>query len=78
MKITQEENELLKQLVNEYRIPPYDPEKHVTAKVLAEQANIDVRKAAYLLKQKYDDGILDRETVNVPGEKEQLGYYKKE
>jgi predicted transcriptional regulator len=77
MKITPEENKLLRELIEQYDYPCLDPEKHVTAEVLGKQLNITHRAALYRLERLRDQGRLDREKVRLDDGKIVYGYFNK-
>ena len=75
MQITIEENELLRELVDQYDYPYIDPAKHVTAEVLAKQLDINTRTALYRLEKLRNKGRLDREKVRLDDGKIVYGYF---
>ena len=76
MKITSEENDLLLELVNQSNYPNIDPDKHVTAMMLAEKLNVTHRAAYDRLERLRHKGQLQRERVRLPDGHRSWGYYK--
>jgi predicted transcriptional regulator len=76
MKISQEENELLLELVREASVKPIDPQKHVTTVTYAEAMGISKRAAYDHLEKLRHAGILKREKVRGDNQHVVYGYYK--
>ena len=74
MKITQDENELLMQLVGELAIPELDPSKHVTPQILGKALGISDKAARVKLEERYKAGELDRIKVRTPSGKWAYAY----
>ena len=81
MDITREESELLRELVNRFDYPPFDPKKHVIARTLAkhlsETRSITQRAARDKLEKLYNSGELLKEKVRLDNGLWAWGYYKK-
>jgi len=81
MDITLEESELLRELVNRFDYPPFDPKKHVIARMLAKQLSkkrsITQRAARDKLEKLYNAGELLKEKVRLDNGLWAWGYYKK-
>jgi len=81
MDITLEESELLQELVNRFDYPPFDPKKHVTAGMLAEQlgktCSITQKATRNKLEKLYNAGELLKERVRLDNGLWAWGYYKK-
>ena len=78
MMITSEESSLLLELVQEYDYPDFDPDKHVTANMLAEKLSLSHRAAYERLERLRAKGALTRERIRLPGNCRAWGYYKPE
>ena len=80
MDITLEESDLLQELINRFDYPPIDPEKHVTAGMLAEQLSkthsITQKAAHNKLEKLYNAGELLKEKVRLNNGYTAWGYYK--
>ena len=76
MKITPDEYDLLKELATEFDYPPLDPDKHVTARMLADEIGITPRGAADRLDRLVMQGRLKREYVRMPNGHRAYGYYR--
>ena len=76
MKITQEENDLLLQLVKEMSMPVYDPVKYVTPIALADSLECTVNKSRHILENKLKSGDLKKIKVRLPSGHWSWGYYK--
>jgi predicted ArsR family transcriptional regulator len=77
MEITQEENALLKQLIEEYDYPQFDASKHVTAKLLGEKLGVNTRTALYKLEKLRAEGEASREKVKMDDGTVVYGYFIK-
>ena len=78
MDITIEESKLLQELVHEYDYPDFDPTKHVTAAMLADQLKISHKAACGRLERLFHNDKLKRERIRVAGGYRAWGYYKQE
>lgn len=76
MQITQDEFSLLKELAAEHKYPELDPQKHVTAKMLAKETGLDERTCHDILKKKIEQGELQREWVRLDSGKTCYAYYQ--
>lgn len=76
MKITLEEHNLLHELVSEYDYPAFDPNRHVTATLLAGELGMTVRGARDRLDRMVVDGRLKREYIRMPNGCRAWGYFK--
>jgi predicted transcriptional regulator len=77
MKVSQEEYDLLTELAEQYDYPDLDPDKHVTANMLAEKLKVSHRSACDRLMGLYNKGDLDRERVRLPNGNRAWGYFRK-
>lgn len=75
MQISAEENELLKELIEQYDYPSFDPSRHVTAMMLGKQLGITDRTARYRLEKLRAEGSVDREKVRLDDGSVVYGYF---
>jgi len=75
MKITQDENELLMRLVEENKIPDYDPEKHVIVSQFAKKLGVSGNHARYILDNRVKKGKLAKEKVRMDNGHTAYGYF---
>lgn len=77
MKITPEENETLFALLSEFNYPDFDPTKHVTSTIMAEQWGMKSSKGAYeRLEGLVHEGKLSKEKVRMESGRIGWGYFK--
>lgn len=78
MKISQEENDLLKDLVAQFDYPTLDPEKHITAKQMVDAWSVSETCARTRLRDLVSKGKLASERVRLPSGNLCTGFYKPE
>jgi predicted ArsR family transcriptional regulator len=76
MKVSQEEYDLLTELAEQYDYPDLDPDKHVTANMLADKLGVSHRAAWGRLEKSYKSGDLERERVRLPNGNRAWGYFR--
>ena len=76
MDVSREEYGLLEEIAGEFGYAKYDPNKHITARDLADRMGVGVRWAREILRNKYESGELKREMVRKGNKKPCHGYYR--
>ena len=76
MRITPDEDDLLKQVAALYDYPEYDPARHVTAQSIMDEWDITDKGAHYRLDKLVRQGYLKFEMIRMPSGAVAKGYYR--